>query len=70
MSKVQESGGPLDDFAFGDAFTNVGKLERVEDFAGNEECVGSVEMRAEERTTDESALESNGHLHRDQDSRK
>ena len=42
---------PLDDFAFGDAFANVGELERVEDFAGSEECVSGVEMGAEERAT-------------------
>ena len=60
---VERVHAPLDDFTFGDAFANVGELERVEDFAGSEECVDGVEMGAEERATEESALDSNGHLH-------
>jgi len=57
--------GPLDDFALGDALANVGEVECVEDFACGEECVGGVEVGAEERATDEGAMDSNGHLHRD-----
>lgn len=57
---------PLDDFAFGDAFANVGELESVEDFASSEKGVSGVEVSAEERTTDET-VDSNGDLHHDHD---
>lgn len=58
---------PLDDFTFGNAFTNVGELEGVENFAGCEEGVSGVEVCAEERATEEGALDSKGHLHRDRE---
>ena len=50
---------PLDDFTFGDALANVSELEGVEDLAGGEEGVCGVEVCAEDRTTNESALYSN-----------
>ena len=62
--------GPLDDFTFGDAFANVGELEGVEYFSGSEEGMCSMEVSAEERATDEGALDSNldsNHCHEQQD---
>lgn len=40
----------------------------MEDFSGCEECVGGVEVCAEDGTTDEGALNSNGQkVHREHD---